>query len=60
MNSISDPSAAKYKTRKQQRQIPSDREVFTEDDLRSLIELQPPEIMPQGNVGTPTRCVRSG
>lgn len=44
----------KYKTRKEQKKIPTDRETFTEDDLKSLLELQPPPLMPQGNVGTPT------
>ena len=46
-------------TRKEQKQIPNDREIFTEDHLKTMIELNPPGIMPQGNVGTPTRCLES-
>lgn len=36
------------------KQIPSDRETFTEADLMKLPELHPPAAMPNGNVGTPT------
>lgn len=43
-----------YKTRAEQKQIPEDREKFTEGDLLKLPELHPPDIMPNGNVGTPT------
>ena len=44
----------KYQTRAEQRSIPSDREDFTAADLDDLPELHPPDIMPRGNVGTPT------
>ncbi|XP_013379646.1 G patch domain-containing protein 3 [Lingula anatina] len=44
----------RYKTRREQKQIPQDREQFTRADLSKLIELHPPDIMPNGNVGTPT------
>lgn len=43
-----------YKTRAEQKQIPEDRENFTEADLVKLPELHPPDVMPNGNVGTPT------
>lgn len=43
-----------YKTRAEQKQIPEDRENFTEADLLKLPELHPPDVMPNGNVGTPT------
>jgi hypothetical protein len=46
---------ASYKTRWEQRQIPKDREQFTLEDLNRLAELHPPPIMPNGNVGTPTK-----
>ncbi len=52
---ISDSAAARYLTRREQREIPVDREAFTQEHLASMIELRPPDIMPQGNVGTPTR-----
>ena len=42
------------KTRGETKQIPPDRETFTETDLLNLPELHPPDIMPNGNVGTPT------
>ncbi|XP_033113500.1 G patch domain-containing protein 3-like [Anneissia japonica] len=42
-----------YKTRGECK-IPSDREEFSQSDLDSLVELRPPDIMPNGNVGTPT------
>lgn len=45
---------SRYKTRKEQTAIPPDRETFTESDLQKLQELHPPEVMPNGNVGTPT------
>ena len=45
----------KYLSKKEKKQIPQDRETFTEEDLESLAELNPPPLMPQGNVGTPTR-----
>ncbi|XP_062583065.1 G patch domain-containing protein 3-like [Saccostrea cucullata] len=46
--------SSKYKTRGELKQIPSDRETFTEADLMKLPELHPPAAMPNGNVGTPT------
>lgn len=42
------------KTRAEQRQIPPDREGFSLSDLNNLPELNPPDLMPNGNVGTPT------
>ena len=45
---------AQYQTRAEQKTIPADREAFTQSDLIKLAELQPPDIMPNGNVGTPT------
>nr|XP_006821897.1 PREDICTED: G patch domain-containing protein 3-like [Saccoglossus kowalevskii] len=50
-----DSSTSQYKTRKEEKTIPSERETFTENDLSNLIELKPPAIMPNGNVGTPTK-----
>ena len=44
----------RYLSRKEKKQIPDDREFFTQEDLKSLAELKPPPLMPQGNVGTPT------
>ncbi len=51
----SDAVSKKYETRGEKRQIPADREEMTETQLESMLELRPPNIMPQGNVGTPTR-----
>ena len=51
---FADDSQTQYKTRAELRQIPSGREQFTAHDLQQLIELHPPAIMPNGNVGTPT------
>ena len=45
----------KYKTRGELKKIPEDRETFTRFDLLSIAELFPPDIMPNGNVGTPTK-----
>lgn len=50
----SDDTSSLYKTRGELKQIPSDRETFTEADLMKLPELHPPAAMPNGNVGTPT------
>lgn len=36
------------------KEVPHDREAFTEEDLMGLPELHPPAAMPNGNVGTPT------
>ncbi|XP_064619924.1 G patch domain-containing protein 3-like [Lineus longissimus] len=46
---------AGYKTRREQRQVPEEREKFTLEDLNKLAELHPPAIMPNGNVGTQTK-----
>lgn len=43
-----------FKTRGQQSQVDPDREHFTAADLKNLAELNPPILMPNGNVGTPT------
>ncbi|XP_072033929.1 G patch domain-containing protein 3-like [Amphiura filiformis] len=51
-NEVNPP--VQYQTRAEQRTIPSDRQVFTQTDLLQLAELHPPDIMPNGNVGTPT------
>ncbi|XP_052247176.1 G patch domain-containing protein 3-like [Dreissena polymorpha] len=45
---------SKMVTRGERKQVPSDRELFTEQDLKVLPEMNPPDIMPNGNVGTPT------
>lgn len=42
-----------YKTKKELHTI--SREVFTQDDFERLPELNPPAVMPHGNVGTPLR-----
>ncbi len=42
-------------TRKEQHTIPAHREEFTSEDLAKLAELHPPNIMPNGNVGTQTK-----
>ncbi|XP_067672392.1 G patch domain-containing protein 3-like [Haliotis asinina] len=44
-----------YKTRSEIKLTPSDSRDFTSLDLLSLPELHPPDIMPNGNVGTPTK-----
>ena len=43
-----------YKTRLEQSLVSPDREEFYEEDLKNLVELHPPTVMPKGNVGTPT------
>ncbi|XP_007425926.2 G patch domain-containing protein 3 [Python bivittatus] len=42
-----------YKTKKELNTI--SRETFTQDDFKRLPELNPPAVMPHGNVGTPLR-----
>lgn len=42
-----------YKTKSEQRRRISLSEHFTENDLKVLSELNPPALMPNGNVGTP-------
>ncbi|KAM8977425.1 G patch domain-containing protein 3 [Pelodytes ibericus] len=44
-----------YKTRQELLAARSDEEQVTASDLRKLSELNPPLLMPQGNVGTPTQ-----
>ncbi|XP_070691695.1 G patch domain-containing protein 3 [Pempheris klunzingeri] len=44
-----------YKTKYEQRHRVSPTECFTEADLRSLSELNPPALMQNGNVGTPVK-----
>ncbi|ESP00950.1 hypothetical protein LOTGIDRAFT_207744 [Lottia gigantea] len=44
-----------YKTKVEMKNIPEDRVKFTESDLLKLPELHPPQMMPHGNIGTPTK-----
>ncbi|XP_008292345.1 G patch domain-containing protein 3 [Stegastes partitus] len=44
-----------YKTKSEQRHRVSLTECFTEADLKSLSELNPPALMQNGNVGTPVK-----
>lgn len=44
----------KFTTRGQQKVIPADREIVTDSDFQNLPEFHPPNMMPNGNVGTPT------
>ncbi|XP_037356944.1 G patch domain-containing protein 3 isoform X2 [Talpa occidentalis] len=44
-----------FKTRKEQQSRKANDEAFTLADLRQLPELNPPVLMPNGNVGTPLR-----
>ncbi|XP_041456502.1 G patch domain-containing protein 3-like [Lytechinus variegatus] len=46
--------AKEYTTRGDSKLIPPEREIFTESHLGNLVELNPPDLMPNGNVGTPT------
>ncbi|XP_053183477.1 G patch domain-containing protein 3 [Scomber japonicus] len=50
-----DEESFRYKTKYEQRHRSSLTERFTEADLRSLSELNPPSLMPNGNVGTPVK-----
>ncbi|KAM4579584.1 G patch domain-containing protein 3 [Odontesthes bonariensis] len=50
-----DEDAFPYKTKYEQRHRVSLTERFTEADLRSLPELNPPVLMQNGNVGTPVK-----
>lgn len=52
---LSDDGSFPYKTKYEQRHHVSLRECFTEADLRSLSELNPPALMQNGNVGTPVK-----
>ncbi|XP_064460164.1 G patch domain-containing protein 3-like [Ornithodoros turicata] len=44
-----------YRTRKEIKASNKDHGAFTESDLKNLIEMHPPQAMPNGNVGTPTK-----
>ncbi|XP_071496891.1 G patch domain-containing protein 3-like [Diadema antillarum] len=46
--------ADKYVTRGESKLIPPEREAFSRSHLTQLAELNPPDLMPNGNVGTPT------
>ncbi|KAM7382675.1 hypothetical protein PAMP_002395 [Pampus punctatissimus] len=50
-----DEESFPYKTKYEQRHRSSLTERFTEADLRSLPELNPPALMQNGNVGTPVK-----
>lgn len=50
-----DDGSFPYKTKYEQRHRMSLTECFTEADLRSLSELNPPALMQNGNVGTPVK-----
>lgn len=52
---FSDDDSFPYKTKHEQRHRVSLTECFTEADLRQLSELNPPALMPNGNVGTPVK-----
>ncbi|XP_041378693.1 G patch domain-containing protein 3-like [Gigantopelta aegis] len=52
--SSNDSVSDSFKTRDEQKTVPPDRQEFTEKDLLTLQELHPPDVMPNGNVGTPT------
>lgn len=52
---VSDNGSFPYKTKQEQRHRSSLTECFTEDDLGNLSELNPPALMPNGNVGTPVK-----
>ncbi|MBN3315033.1 GPTC3 protein, partial [Atractosteus spatula] len=49
----SDRSEFPYRTRPELRRRVALSERFTEEDLRTLPEMNPPALMPRGNVGTP-------
>ncbi|XP_029427243.1 G patch domain-containing protein 3 isoform X2 [Rhinatrema bivittatum] len=44
-----------YKTKKQLQSKKAASETFTQEDLERMPELNPPAMMPQGNVGTPVK-----
>ncbi|KAK2844357.1 hypothetical protein Q5P01_011016 [Channa striata] len=50
-----DDGSFPYKTKSEQRHRVCLREQFTEADLKSLSELNPPSLMKNGNVGTPIK-----
>ncbi|KAL2084983.1 hypothetical protein ACEWY4_020501 [Coilia grayii] len=53
VSSQSDGDVFPYKTKLEQRRRVALSERFTEADLKALPELNPPSLMPAGNVGTP-------
>lgn len=53
---VSDDSVSLYLTKQEKIQNTRTREEFAQDDLKKLQELNPPSVMPNGNVGTPL-CV---
>lgn len=52
---LSDDGSFPYKTKHEQRHRVSLTECFTEADLKTLSELNPPALMQNGNVGTPVK-----
>uniref|UniRef100_UPI00398F0E59 G patch domain-containing protein 3 n=1 Tax=Pristiophorus japonicus TaxID=55135 RepID=UPI00398F0E59 len=52
---MADSNLFSYKTRKELRSQGAPSETFTLEDLSRLPELNPPSLMPNGNVGTPLR-----
>ncbi|XP_041069341.1 G patch domain-containing protein 3 [Carcharodon carcharias] len=52
---IADSNLFSYKTRKELRSQRAQSETFTPEDLSRLPELNPPILMPNGNVGTPLK-----
>ncbi|XP_078094176.1 G patch domain-containing protein 3 [Mustelus asterias] len=52
---IADSNLFAYKTRKELRNQKAQSETFTPEDLSRLPELNPPTLMPNGNVGTPLK-----
>lgn len=52
---LTDDGSFPYKTKYEQRHRVSLTECFTEADLKSLSELNPPALMQNGNVGTPVK-----
>ncbi|XP_056142162.1 G patch domain-containing protein 3 [Lampris incognitus] len=55
LSSYRDEHVFPYKTKSEQRHRVSLTEHFTEADLKSLSELNPPALMQNGNVGTPVK-----
>uniref|UniRef100_H3ATH3 G-patch domain containing 3 n=1 Tax=Latimeria chalumnae TaxID=7897 RepID=H3ATH3_LATCH len=55
VSSETDPNSFPYRTKKELKNKKAQSEIFTHDDLRRLPELNPPALMPNGNVGTPVK-----
>lgn len=55
LSALTDDGSFPYKTKHEQRHRVALTECFTEADLRGLPELNPPALMPNGNVGTPVK-----